>query len=152
MIINNDLQDHTLERLGNYISTELNNRLPIKYKEQGYKVVNTFYPIKVPNISLTEYPILIIYRLSKSVKRINTKVKSMFRLIYIISYPDYKLVAGYINWIADNLAEILLTYEQRSNNPAFKDLSFMDDRIEFNNEFSSGNLFTGLSMILTIQE
>ena len=145
-------RDESLEALGNYIYHGLNNKLPIEYKEQGFKIVNSLYYFDIPTLDISQYPICKIYRLNRSGKRYNPNFTSLIRISYGLAYPDFTKL-GLLNTVAEWLDELLLEYSTLKV-PMFKKLDYIEDRIEFSTMMSSLNqqVFNFISCMISLQE
>ena len=145
-------KDESLEALGNYLFNGLNNKLPIEYKEQGFKVVNGLFYFDLPTLDISQFPVLKCYRLNRSSKRYNPNFTSLIRISYGLAYPDFTKL-GFLNTVAEWLDELLLEYST-TKVPMFKKLDYIEDRIEFSTMVSSLNqqVFNFISVMLSIQE
>lgn len=145
-------RDENLEALGNYLFHGLNNKLPIEYKEQGFKVVNSLFFFDYPTLDLSHYSLLKVYRLNRSSKRYNPNFTSLIRISYGLAYPDFTKL-GLLNTVAEWLDELLLEYSTMKV-PMFKKLDYIEDRIEFSTMVSSLNqqVFNFISCLISIQE
>lgn len=149
---NDIFRDCIVQKLGQYIKEQLNERLPIEYKRQGWKVVNSLYLIDMPQIPLTDYPVLKVFRLTSTSNRNRTTSNSLIRISYSISYASISHLPNYINWVRKQLDEILLEWSQRLDNPMYSKLTFLDDRYEFNTSISSLNsqVFNFLNVLINL--
>lgn len=151
--MNKDIfKDESLECLGNYLFNGLNNKLPIEYKEQGFKVVNSLFYFDHISLDISHYPILKCYRLNRSSKRYNPNFTSLIRISYGLAYPDFTKL-GLLNTVAQWLDELLLEYSTTKIS-MFRKLDYIEDRIEFSTVMSSLNqqVFNFISTMITTQE
>lgn len=145
-------RDKALECLGNYLFNGLNDKLPIEYKEQGFKVVNSLFYFDLATLDLSHYPILKCYRLNRSSKRYNPNFTSLIRISYGLAYPDFTKL-GLLNTVAIWLDELLLEYST-TKVPMFSKLNYIEDRIEFSTMMSSLNqqVFNFISCMISVAE
>ena len=145
-------RDEALECLGYYLFNGLNDKLPLKYKEQGFKVVNSLFFFDYPTLDLSHYSLLKVYRLNRSGKRYNPNYTSLVRISYGLAYPDFTKL-GLLNTVAEWLDELLLEYST-TKVPMFRKLEYIEDRIEFSTMMSSLNqqVFNFISCMVSIAE
>lgn len=113
--IPNLYKDATVESLGNFVKDKLNQRLqdyfsvpeflddyngildPLQLKE--IVAVNTLQIGDLPMTSTLEFPILKMYRISTTSKRVENYRESYISIMYGLNLPILEILPGFLNWI-----------------------------------------------------
>jgi hypothetical protein len=148
-------KDVKLEEMGNYFKTRLNELLPNNYKEKNNLLVRNIYTIDFPNIPLTEYPILKIYRNATYHSRDSNVRTSRISMWYSTTFQALKNLPGILNfvdyWIIYILREYQFSQEQMPYDFKMKSMPDSTDYLISLNDLNQP-YFISLRWLISIEE